>query len=110
MRLVKTLVLISLMAFCCAFPMFSETGNEVALPDCDDCCLSTVVDIPAFPLYGDLYTQVTISSNALIVFGGECITSYSPTPFPITDSPVVAVFWADADLRPSMYPSSYLSI
>lgn len=46
-------------------PGVTDTGNH-----CDDCC--TTISLPfAYPFYGQTYTNVTVSSNGLLQFGGS---------------------------------------
>ena len=79
--------------------MFPNTGTETTIRACDDCC-SSVLTIPPMMLYGQSFTSVTVSSNALIIFGGACVSDFVPTAFPVTSQPVIAVYWTDSDLRP----------
>lgn len=48
--------------------------------------------------YGDLYDQVFININGNVSFDTLCGT-FSSTGFPVSGYPMVAPFWADADLR-----------
>lgn len=63
----------------------------------------------AFPsgvlVYGTTYTSVYVNNNGSISFGGA-ITSYTPTPFPVTERPMIAPFWGDVDTRSGMRPGT----
>ena len=39
-----------------------------------------------------------VNTNGILSFGSG-VSSYTPTPFPISSNPVVAPFWGDVDIR-----------
>ncbi|MAB90489.1 MAG: hypothetical protein CMJ90_13665 [Planctomycetes bacterium] len=85
---------------------FSDGGTISGVARGDD--KSTVIPITRPPLCsptaitfaGQLYTQLSISANGMISFGGSN-SSPLPGPTAFTNLPAIAGFWADLDNRPS---------
>ena len=74
-------------------------GSWTALSRCDDCFQQ--VQLPfSYSIYGHPYSSVFISNNGLVSFGTG-VSSYTPTPFPVSGLPtaIIAPYWADVDTR-----------
>jgi len=73
-------------------------GSWTALPRCDDCFQE--VPLPfSFSFYGTSYPSVFVSNNGLVSFGTG-VSSFTPTPFPISGlPPIITPYWSDVDTR-----------
>ncbi|MCB1851591.1 MAG: PEP-CTERM sorting domain-containing protein [Gammaproteobacteria bacterium] len=49
-------------------------------------------------LFGSMYSNFFVNNNGNISFNSE-VGSYTPEPFPISDQPMIAPYWADVDTR-----------
>ncbi|MDF1565498.1 MAG: putative Ig domain-containing protein [Deltaproteobacteria bacterium] len=71
-------------------------GTPVSFSSSDEA--TTTVDLPfVFSFWGVNYTQVTISTNGFVAFGGSTGSNYSNDPIPDASTPngFVALFWDD---------------
>ena len=67
------------------------------------------IDIsPAFAAgltyFGATYRSMYVNNNGNISFRGA-LSTYTPSPFPITDQPMIAPWWADVDTRGGGQPT-----
>lgn len=69
----------------------------------DDGSFGPVDITPAFPdglaFYGSLYNQMWVNNNGNVTFAGA-VSTYTPSPFPVSPNPMIAAFWGDVDTRP----------
>lgn len=75
----------------------SESGSSASL---DDSCWRVNVTKPGatVTLFGQEYDFAYVCANGLVSFGAPEL-SYTPVPFPASDTPIIAPFWADVDVR-----------
>jgi hypothetical protein len=64
---------------------------------------SRAIDITAaFPgglnFFGTTYRSVYLNTNGNITFNGS-VGTFTPAPFPVSDQPMIAPYWADVDIR-----------
>ncbi|MBL8602123.1 MAG: hypothetical protein JNK72_09370 [Myxococcales bacterium] len=53
--------------------------------------------------FGTFYTSMFVNNNGNITFRGA-VSSFTPTPFPISSQPMIAPWWGDVDTRPPSAP------
>ena len=74
-------------------------GQQVL--DGTDDASTDAIEMTALPdginFFGVLHTHVFVNSNGNITFGSG-VTGFTPTPFPVSDQPMIAPFWGDVDL------------
>ncbi|TFW29126.1 nidogen-like domain-containing protein [Massilia horti] len=76
-----------------------EGYGELALVPADDNS-SSILNLPfTLNFFNHNYNQFYVNNNGNVTFGGP-VSSYTPTPFPISNQPMIAPFWADVDTRP----------
>lgn len=66
-------------------PNDDESSNQLNLPF-------------AIDFFGSTYNQFFVNNNGNITFN-SALGSFTPSPFPITNQPTIAPFWADVDTR-----------
>lgn len=70
--------------------------GELAMDRNDDGS-SSQLDLPfEINFFGNVYNQFFINNNGNITFNGT-VSTYTPTPFPISAQPMIAPFWGDVD-------------
>lgn len=67
---------------------------------------SASIDItPVFPggihFFGTTHTTMYVNNNGNVTFGAPT-GSFTPTPFPVSSNPMLAVWWSDVDTRGSV--------
>ena len=90
--------------------LISGLGGDVgfgqkALPSGDDGS-SAVIDVSGFfpsglNFFGQTYSALYVNNNGNITFKGG-VSSYTPSPFPISNQPMIAPYWGDVDTRASV--------
>jgi hypothetical protein len=84
-----------------AAPLLSGFGGardygELAMVRNDDGS-SSLLDLPfAINLFGSTYSQFWINNNGNVTFESR-LSTYTPDPFPVSDQPMIAPYWADVD-------------
>ncbi len=58
--------------------------------------------------FGNTYNSFFINTNGNITFNAP-VRSYTPSPFPISNQPMIAPYWADVDTRCSTCGSVYVA-
>ncbi len=48
--------------------------------------------------FGNRYNSLYVNNNGNVTFNGP-VSTYTPTPFPISSQPMIAPFWGDVDTR-----------
>ncbi|HEY3109314.1 MAG TPA: nidogen-like domain-containing protein [Chloroflexota bacterium] len=90
-------------------PYGAAAGDVAALPRCDDCYASfSATNVPplgksfVWPFFGSAYSTFWISNNGVISFGAG-LSAYTGQAMPtnLGVGPILAVYWADADTRPT---------
>ncbi|MEM0962289.1 MAG: reprolysin-like metallopeptidase [Bacteroidota bacterium] len=82
-----------------AFADVSSVGTSLGLSGQDDS--AGIVDLPfPFPLYERPYSQVTVSTNGLLVFGRPASDDFTNAVIPSDAAPngIIAPFWDDLSL------------
>jgi hypothetical protein len=70
--------------------------GELAMPRNDDGS-SNQLDLPFdINFFGNTYNQFFINNNGNLTFDSP-VSSYTPSPFPVTNQAMIAPFWADVD-------------
>lgn len=86
-----------------AVPLVTGLGGtsgfgQLAMNPNDDSS-SNLLDLPfALNFFGTTYNQFYVNNNGNITFNNP-VSSYTPSPFPISNQPMIAPFWADVDTR-----------
>lgn len=88
-----------------AFPLVNNLGGprgygtESVQPRNDD-GFSNAVPLPfTVNFFGGSFSQIFVNNNGSITFNAG-ISTFTPNPFPITNQPMIAAYWADVDTRP----------
>lgn len=72
------------------------------LPSNDDESSDAIDLADAFPngvnFFGRRFTEVYVNNNGNVSFGGP-MTGFTPEPFPMSQQPMIAPWWADVDTR-----------
>ena len=75
-----------------------DTSWTLAMAPNDDGFTANIPIPFDFCFYGDTITSVFINNNGNVSFG-QPFSTFSSTPFPINNFPMVAPFWGDVDTR-----------
>ncbi len=80
-----------------------EAGFGTGVLDYNDDGSSSVIDLtPAFPngldYFGQRFTSFYVNNNGSVTFG-QPVGSYTPSPFPLAGTRMIAPFWGDVDTR-----------
>lgn len=72
------------------------------LPPNDDESSDAIALTAAFPngvnFFGRRFSEVYVNNNGNISFGGA-VSNFTPEPFPMSQQPIIAPWWADVDTR-----------
>ncbi len=72
-------------------------GTQALTPNDDGS--SSQLNLPfTLNFYGNNYSTFWINNNGNVTFNGP-VGAFTPTPFPISNQPMIAPFWADVDTR-----------
>jgi hypothetical protein len=72
-------------------------GELVMLPNDD--ASSNQLDLPfALNFFGNTYDQFYVNNNGNVTFNAP-LPEFTPNPFPVTNQPMIAPWWADVDTR-----------
>ncbi|XP_019635144.1 PREDICTED: sushi, nidogen and EGF-like domain-containing protein 1 [Branchiostoma belcheri] len=77
-----------------AFYPYGPGTADILDPAADDSTSGAQALSTAFPFFGGSFNELYVNTNGDISFGGA-VTSYTPTPFPVTNNRVLAVYFTD---------------
>ena len=76
--------------------------NGQCLSPNDDGSSASIDITPYFPsglrFFDQTHTALFVNTNGNITFSDR-VSTYTPTPFPVADQPMIAPFWGDVDIR-----------
>ena len=85
-----------------------EGFGELAMGRNDDGS-SNRLDLPfTIDFFGSSFSNFWVNNNGNLTFSGP-LSTFTPNPFPVTNQPMIAPWWADVDTRPANAGAVYVA-